>query len=62
MYLYGDANKATVSVKTVGHLIGFILSQCWSKRFATLTAINSTEKGDEWEGKGGSVSTIFVED
>ena len=45
--------------KLLGHLTVFLLSQCWSKRFATLTAINVTER--ETDDKGNvEVSQQFL--
>ena len=46
--------------KLLGNLTVFRLSQCWSKRFATLTTINITERGDGIDKGRVEVSQQFL--
>ena len=46
--------------KLLGNLNVFLLSQCWSKRVATLTTINITERGDGIDKGRVEVSQQFL--
>ena len=46
--------------KLLGNLTVFLLFQCWSKRFATLTTINITERGDGIDKGRVEVSQQFL--